>query len=210
MTLQACWQFLSSKYVCLSFYNFNFYKNATFLIFFVLVLSTSYKLWGKLWFFKIHFSNLPLAHSRDIPCSLTSHIFPVTPSLNSFFNAMSTFYVISKGFPLKLAKPINQLMQPIVTLLKYYVMLFLLIYKLSWQLPVYCYNFIYKVVWLAAYISSVVARMAWKLAAYIPSVVAHIAHIAHIAHLSSSLECELVDWFLCNGDFFWGECSSNQ
>ena len=54
-----------------------------FLVFLVLVLSTSYKLWEKLWFFKMPFSNLPLAHSRDILCSLTTRILPVTPSLTS-------------------------------------------------------------------------------------------------------------------------------
>ena len=41
--------------------------------------------------------------------SLTARILPVTPNLNSFFNIMSTFYVISKGFLSKLVKRINQL-----------------------------------------------------------------------------------------------------
>ena len=36
-----------------------------------------------------------------------------------FFNIMSTFHVISNGFLSKVAKLMNQLMQPIVTLLKY-------------------------------------------------------------------------------------------
>ena len=31
-----------------------------------------------------------------------------------------------------------------------YVMLFSFDYELSWQLPVYCYNFVYKLVWLPA------------------------------------------------------------
>ena len=51
-----------------------------------------------------------------------------------YFSIIQSFYVISKGFLSKLAKLINQLMQPIVTLLKYYIILFLLNYKLSWRL----------------------------------------------------------------------------
>ena len=53
-------------------------------------------------------------------------------AIYSKFHIMSTFQVMTKGFLSKLAKLINQLMQPIATLLKCYnVMLFLLNYKLS-------------------------------------------------------------------------------
>ena len=48
-------------------------------------------------------------------------------SLNSFL----VLGQLSKGFLPKIAKVENQLMQYIITLLKYYVMLFLLNYKLS-------------------------------------------------------------------------------
>ena len=80
----------------------------------------------------MHSSNLPPAHSRHIFCSFTSCILPVTRcNFEQFFDIMSTFHVITRGFLSKLAKLISQLMQPIVTLLKNYVMLFLLNYKLS-------------------------------------------------------------------------------
>ena len=74
---------VSISWICLSFFLlFQFYNHTTFLIF--LVYRTSYKLWDKLWFLKMHFRNLPLVHSRHILCSLTSRILLVTPSLNSF------------------------------------------------------------------------------------------------------------------------------
>ena len=75
--------------------------------------------------------------------SLASRILPDASSLNSFFLYYVNIFCNLKGISFKINKSYKSIIAADPNIIEIHVMLFLLNYKSSWQLPKYWYYFIY-------------------------------------------------------------------